>query len=202
MLDFGVWVMLEGRSGITRHAGQPFLLSCLPVSSAAATAMIRVMRSAVMICWFRYFVGLVDESDAFSIIDYMSVYAYSDFMQLVFCKMASRTKKTPPQVSEEALSLIAGWFRTLGEPSRLKILRALEEGEKNISELVAATGLTQANVSRHVQSLVDAGMVGRRREGLTVTCFISDPSITDLCDNVCNNLLKRLSQQMQTLGGA
>ena len=116
--------------------------------------------------------------------------------------MAARTKKAPPPMSEEALSLIASWFRTLAEPSRLKILRSLEEGEKNITELVAATGLTQANVSRHVQSLVDAGMVGRRREGLTAICFIADPSISDLCDNVCNNLMKRLSDQEEKLGGS
>jgi DNA-binding transcriptional ArsR family regulator len=116
--------------------------------------------------------------------------------------MPSRTKKSLPPVSEEALTLIASWFRTLAEPSRLKILRSLEEGEKNITQLVQATGLTQANVSRHVQSLVDAGMVGRRKEGLTVICFIADPSITDLCDNVCNNLLKRLSHQVKKLGGA
>lgn len=116
--------------------------------------------------------------------------------------MPSVRKKKLPQVSEEALALIASWFRTLAEPSRLKILRALEEGEKNITELVEATGLTQANVSRHVQSLVEAGMVGRRREGLAAICFIADPSITDLCDNVCNNLLKRLSQQVKKLGGA
>jgi ArsR family transcriptional regulator len=115
--------------------------------------------------------------------------------------MPVRTKKTLPPVSDEALALIASWFRTLAEPSRLKILRALEEGEKNITELVAATSLTQANVSRHVQSLVDAGMVGRRKEGLSVICFIADPSITDLCDNVCNNLLKRLSHQVKKLGG-
>ena len=116
--------------------------------------------------------------------------------------MPSRTKKSLPPVSEEALTLIASWFRTLAEPSRLKILRALEEGEKNITELVEATGLTQANVSRHVQSLVDAGMVGRRKEGLAVICFIADPSITELCDKVCSNLLKRLSQQVKKLGGA
>ena len=116
--------------------------------------------------------------------------------------MATRSKKTPPPLSEEALILIASWFRTLAEPSRLKILRSLEEGEKNITELVEATGLTQANVSRHVQSLVDAGIVGRRREGLTAICFIADPSITELCDNVCNNLLKRLSQQVKKLGGS
>lgn len=116
--------------------------------------------------------------------------------------MAIRSMKSPPPVSEEALILIASWFRVLGEPSRLKILRALEEGERNIGELVNATGLTQANVSRHVQSLVDAGMVGRRRQGLTVICFIADPSITELCDNVCNNLMKRLSRQVKKLGAA
>ena len=117
--------------------------------------------------------------------------------------MASRSKKSLPPVTDEALSMIASWFRTLSEPSRLKILRALEGGgELNITELVEATGLTQANVSRHVQSLVDAGMVGRRREGLTAICFISDPSITDLCDSVCNNLMKRLSHQVKKLGGA
>ena len=115
--------------------------------------------------------------------------------------MPSKSRKAPPPVSDEALALIASWFRTLGEPSRLRILRALEEGEKNITELVAATGLTQANVSRHVQSLVDAGMVGRRREGLTAVCFIADPSITELCDTVCGNLLKRFSRQVKTLGG-
>ena len=111
-----------------------------------------------------------------------------------------RSKQPLQPVTDEALILIAAWFRTLAEPSRLKILRALEEGEKNITELVAATGLTQANVSRHVQSLVDAGMVGRRREGLTAICFIADPSITELCDTVCNNLLKRLSNQVKKLG--
>ncbi len=116
--------------------------------------------------------------------------------------MPAARKKSLPPVSEEALALIASWFRTLSEPSRLKILRALEEGEKNITELVASTGLTQANVSRHVHSLVDAGMVGRRREGLTAICFIADPSITELCDSVCNNLLKRLSNQVKNLSGA
>jgi DNA-binding transcriptional ArsR family regulator len=116
--------------------------------------------------------------------------------------MPAARKKSLPPVTDEALALIASWFRTLAEPSRLKILRTLEEGEKNITEIVEATGLTQANVSRHVQSLVEAGMVGRRKEGLTVICFIADPSITELCDNVCSNLLKRLSNQVKKLGGS
>ena len=115
--------------------------------------------------------------------------------------MPAARKKTLPPITEEALTLIASWFRTLSEPSRLRLLRALEEGgEMNITELVEATGLTQANVSRHIQSLVDAGMVGRRKEGLSVICFIADPSITELCDKVCSNLLERLSKQVKKLG--
>ena len=116
--------------------------------------------------------------------------------------MSRRQQKPSPPVTNEALELIASWFRVLSEPSRLRILRSLEEGEKNITELVAATGLTQANVSRHVQSLAEAGMVGRRREGLVTICFIADPTISELCDTVCGNLQKRLVQQAKRLGAA
>ena len=115
--------------------------------------------------------------------------------------MAARVTPTVPAVSDEALEMIASWFRTLAEPSRLRILRALEGGEMNISQLVVVTGLTQANVSRHVQTLVDAGMVGRRREGLSVICYIADPGIRDLCDTVCRNLQTRLAGQARQLGG-
>jgi ArsR family transcriptional regulator len=116
--------------------------------------------------------------------------------------MSKRSKKSPQPVTDEALSLIASWFKVLAEPSRLRILRSIEEGEKNITELVAATGLTQANVSRHVQSLAEAGMVGRRRVGLVTICYIADPTITELCDTVCNNLQKRLARQAKHLGAA
>ena len=119
-------------------------------------------------------------------------------MQACIFKMSA--KITPPAVTDEAMEMIASWFRVLAEPSRLRILRSLEEGEKNISELVAATGLTQANVSRHVQSLAQAGMVGRRKEGLVTICYIADPAITDLCDTVCANLQKRLAERARQLG--
>jgi DNA-binding transcriptional ArsR family regulator len=96
--------------------------------------------------------------------------------------------------------MIASWFRVLAEPSRLRILRSLEDGEKNITDLVNATGLTQANVSRHVQSLAQAGMVGRRKQCLVTVCFIADPTISELCDTVCGNLQKRLADRAQQLG--
>jgi ArsR family transcriptional regulator len=68
-------------------------------------------------------------------------------------------------MTPEALEFVAARFRVLSEASRLKLILALEEGEKNVTGLVETTGLTQANASRHLQSLTGAGILGRRKEG-------------------------------------
>lgn len=101
---------------------------------------------------------------------------------------------------DAALELIASRFRVLGEPSRLKLIQALEGGERKVGELVSATGLTQANTSRHLQTLTDAGILGRRRDGLNVIYFIADPGIFDLCHHVCGSLQKRADQHARALG--
>jgi DNA-binding transcriptional ArsR family regulator len=80
-------------------------------------------------------------------------------------------------LSHDALELIAARFRTLGEPNRLKLLSQLEEGPKSVSELMEATGLMQANVSRHLQTLAEAGLLARQRRGSAVIYSIADPGI-------------------------
>ncbi len=110
-----------------------------------------------------------------------------------FSSLARRTKRSG--LTTEALEFVAARFRVLSEASRLKLLVALEGGEKNVGELVEATGLTQANVSRHLQTLTIGGILGRRKEGINVIYFIADESIFELCDHVCGNLQKRLSEQ-------
>jgi len=89
--------------------------------------------------------------------------------------------------------MVASRFRLLGEPNRLLLLMSLQEGEKTVSELAEAVGCTQANVSRHLRSLTDAGILGRRKDGLHAYYHIVDPSIFALCDLVCGSLQKRLS---------
>ncbi len=97
-------------------------------------------------------------------------------------------------LSDEALELIAARFRVLGEPSRLKLIRALEGGELSVSDLIEKTGLTQANASRHLQTLTQAGILGRRRDGTSVIYHIADPGIFQLCKLVCGSLQTLLAR--------
>lgn len=95
-------------------------------------------------------------------------------------------KKAP--LSDEALLLVARRFAVLGEPMRLRLLQALIAGEKSVGALAEEASGTQANVSRHLQTLAEAGLVSRRKEGLQVFYAIADPSIFDLCELVCGSL--------------
>ena len=63
------------------------------------------------------------------------------------------------QMSPEVLELVANRFRVLSEPARLRILCELMEGERTVTELVEATELNQANLSKHLQTLRASGFV-------------------------------------------
>ncbi len=91
-------------------------------------------------------------------------------------------------LSGEAFRLIAGRFRMLSEPMRLKILHALQDGERTVNELVSDTGGEQANVSKHLGILLANGLVAKRREGTNAYYRVADPSIFELCRSVCSSL--------------
>jgi DNA-binding transcriptional ArsR family regulator len=105
--------------------------------------------------------------------------------------------KSKPVLSDDALHLVARRFAVLGEPMRLRLLQALMQQEQPVNALVELTGGTQANVSRHLQTLAAAGLVSRRKEGLQVFYAIADPSIFKLCDLVCGSLEKQLTKTAQ-----
>lgn len=107
----------------------------------------------------------------------------------------------PRQLTEEALGMIARRFAVLSEPMRLRLLHALFDGEKSVSRLIELSGGTQANVSRHLQTLAEAGLLSRRKEGLQVFYTISDPSVFPLCELVCGSLEKQHAQRMDALMG-
>jgi DNA-binding transcriptional ArsR family regulator len=122
-------------------------------------------------------------------------------MSICSCKVASiklrmsLPGKKPRPLSAAALAQIARRFAVLAEPRRLQLLHALFDGEKSVNELVALTAGTQANVSRHLQTLAHAHLLTRRKAGLQVFYAIADPSIFRLCELVCGSLEKSLARQ-------
>jgi DNA-binding transcriptional ArsR family regulator len=99
----------------------------------------------------------------------------------------------------ELLELIAGRFRLLAEPVRLRLLNALRSGERTVSELVAETGAGQANVSRHLALLHRQRVVSRRKDGLRVYYRIEDRAVFDLCEVVCGSLEEDLRRRQRDL---
>lgn len=102
-----------------------------------------------------------------------------------------------PSSNEQFLNLIAERFKALGEPSRLKLLICLTNKERTVGELVEASGLSQANVSRHLQTLMKAGILARRKDKLNVYYHIYDTCIPKLCELMCGSLKKQLQTQVK-----
>jgi ArsR family transcriptional regulator len=104
------------------------------------------------------------------------------------------------ELSDTALNLVARRFKALSEPIRLQLVMAVMAGEKSVGELVELSGAHQANVSRHLHTLADAGLLKRRKEGLHVFYSIADSTIFDLCELVCGSVEDYLKTQVDAFG--
>src|SRR5438034_7340946 len=80
----------------------------------------------------------------------------------------------------QGIQLQAKLFRGFSDPSRLSILYALREGPRTVGEVVAATSLSQSNVSNHLSCLRDCGLVTSKQEGRFVSYQLSDPRVDQL----------------------
>jgi ArsR family transcriptional regulator len=95
----------------------------------------------------------------------------------------SKPKWSPPLTADE-LELIAGRFKLLGEPMRLRILQTVCRSPRTVSDIVTASGSTQANVSKHLALLAAAGILRREKSGQCVYYGIKDPLVVRLCELV------------------
>lgn len=98
-----------------------------------------------------------------------------------------------------ALAQVADYFKVLSELSRLQVLCSLRAGAKNVTEVMEETGLGQANVSKHLKILAQAGIVSRTPQGVSVYYEIAEPFIFELCELVGDRLSLRLKEQSQQL---
>lgn len=102
-------------------------------------------------------------------------------------------------INAEVVTMVAEGFRILAEPARLEILSHLRAGERSVGELVVATGLGQANVSKHLQVLHSSGFVGRRKKGLYVYYSLADLRVFELCDIMCVQLEADVNKRRKML---
>ncbi|HEY6972203.1 MAG TPA: metalloregulator ArsR/SmtB family transcription factor [Candidatus Angelobacter sp.] len=94
---------------------------------------------------------------------------------------------------------VARRFRALSEPMRLRILQALESGEKPVNDIVALLESSQPNISRHLKALCQEGLLERRRKGLKVCYSIADPMVFRLCDLICRSVTEQTRSQLAEL---
>ena len=95
---------------------------------------------------------------------------------------------------------VAARFKALSDEGRLRLLSALQRGEKSVGDLAGATGRSQPNVSQHLANLTHAGLVEARRDGNRVYYRIADPTVLRICDAVCDSLVARArGEQRQTI---
>ena len=113
--------------------------------------------------------------------------------------MMSSTSPVPHPLPEPLIELVAQRFRVLGEPMRIKLLDQMREGPATVTELQEALGASQQNVSKHLGILHAAGMVSRTKEGNRTRYTISDPSVFELCDQVCGGVRRQVQELEQIL---
>ena len=83
-------------------------------------------------------------------------------------------------IPAEVLALRGKLFRGFADLSRLAILEALRDGERTVSEIVEATGLSQPNVSNHLSCLRECGLVTSAQQGRYVRYQLSDTRVAAL----------------------
>ncbi len=83
---------------------------------------------------------------------------------------------------------MARYFSVLGEPTRLRILHTLCREEHCVNDIIRETGLAQANASRHLGLMYQAGLLSRRREGTQIFYKVADPLYVELCRTVSHRV--------------
>lgn len=103
----------------------------------------------------------------------------------------------PPKHQADLLEAQARYFRVFGDPTRLRILEALLEEERSVSELMEITGAPQSRVSNHLACLKWCRLVASERRGRQVIYRVMDPHVSQLfeiaeglppdqCDHLAN----------------
>ena len=100
----------------------------------------------------------------------------------------------------ELIRRIAHRFRALSDETRIRIMMRLRDGECCVNSLSADLAVAQASVSKHLAVLRDAGLVEARREGPQAFYSVQDRSVFNMCNMVCDGVVRQQQQINHALG--
>jgi DNA-binding transcriptional ArsR family regulator len=105
-------------------------------------------------------------------------------------KRAVKAQAAPSSLSEpdQVFELAAEVFRVMSAPMRLKIISCLCDGERNVGELLDQIDTTQPNMSQHLNTLYQAGVLGKRRNGVQIYYRIINDRVVTLCRAMCTQI--------------
>ncbi len=90
--------------------------------------------------------------------------------------------------AQRVFELAAELFSLLGTPIRLRILSALCDGERSVSQLLETIHTTQPNLSQHLAVMYKSGVLARRKDGVQVLYRVQSERAVSLCRSVCTQI--------------
>ena len=102
-------------------------------------------------------------------------------------------------MEEMAIQLKAEVLKALAQPTRLKILEMLRNGERCICEIVPAINGEQSNISRHISTMQKSHLITTRKDGVKVMVKVRDPRIFEILDTVGLFLKTQMQEQSRLM---
>ncbi|MCP5267031.1 MAG: winged helix-turn-helix transcriptional regulator [Burkholderiaceae bacterium] len=97
----------------------------------------------------------------------------------------------------QVVESVARYFSLLAEPMRIRILQSICREEKTVSQIVADTGATQTNISRHLNTMYQSGVLSRRKQGTFTYYGVGDEVVTEMCRTMCVHIASKVAMSGQ-----
>lgn len=114
-------------------------------------------------------------------------------------RSSSPKREKKEKLGEPQLQAVSDLFGVLSEPTRLRILQLLQDGPASVGEIVDTLGIKQANASKQLGILHQAGVLAREKAGNSAIYSIRMPLVFDLCGLVCDGLRQEAEARLKSL---
>lgn len=110
-------------------------------------------------------------------------------------------KSTQVLTDKSIFEMQAEICKTLTNPKRIEILNVLKNEEKTVSELVAALGVSKANVSQHLAVMRHKGILSTRRVGVNIFYRVTNPKVIEACALMKDVLFEQHAAKKKLIAG-